>query len=74
MNKTKEKREIPVIDLFAGCGGLSLHFMSGGFNIVKAVEYDPVIANTYSKNHPDIEIVVDDIRNVDASGVFKEGE
>lgn len=74
MSKTKEKKDIQVIDLFSGCGGLSLHFMGDGYNIVKAVEYDPVIANTYMKNHPNIEMIVDDIKNVDSSGVFKEGD
>ena len=38
------------IDLFAGCGGLSLGFLQAGYSIDRAVEYDPVIANTYQKN------------------------
>lgn len=63
-----------VIDLFAGCGGLSLGFIKEGYTIVKAVEFDPVIANTYKKNHPDVEVIVDDIKNIDNSGVFKCGD
>lgn len=42
------------IDLFAGCGGLSLGFLQAGYSIDRAVEYDPVIANTYQKNHPEV--------------------
>lgn len=63
-----------VIDLFAGCGGLSLGFEKAGFTLAKAVEYDPVIANTYQKNHPNVEVIVDDIKNIDNSGVFHPGD
>ena len=31
-----------VIDLFAGCGGLSYGFIKNNFNIIKAVEFDLV--------------------------------
>lgn len=62
------------IDLFAGCGGLSLGFIKAGFTIKKAVEYDPPIANTYMLNHPTVKMIVDDIRNIDTTGVFKRGD
>ena len=64
MNKYK------VIDLFSGCGGLSLGFENNGYNIVTALEFDKVIAETYRKNHPNVNLIVDDIRNVDKSGIF----
>lgn len=60
-----------VIDLFAGCGGLSLGFIKDGYEVVKAVEYDPVIANTYKQNHPEVDVIVNDIRNVDSCGLFQ---
>jgi len=42
-----------VLDLFAGCGGLSLGFQSQGFDIVGGVEIDPEAATTYASNlHP----------------------
>ncbi len=59
-----------IIDLFAGCGGLSLGFVQAGFNVEKAVEYDPVIANTYQRNHPEVDVIVDDIVNIDISEIF----
>jgi DNA (cytosine-5)-methyltransferase 1 len=40
------------VDLFAGAGGLSLGFEQGGFDVVAAVEYDPVHALTHAYNFP----------------------
>src|SRR5690606_27952717 len=42
-----------VLDLFAGCGGLSLGFHAVGCEIVAAVECDPVAARSHGTNfHP----------------------
>lgn len=63
-----------VIDLFAGCGGLSLGFIKDGYTVKKAVEFDASIAKTYKLNHPQVDVIVDDIRNIDKSGVLKDGD
>jgi len=39
-----------VLDLFAGCGGLSLVFQAAGFDIVAAVENDPEAARSHGLN------------------------
>ena len=63
-----------VIDLFAGCGGLSLGFMKAGYTVTKAVEFDPPIAKTYKENHPEVDVIVDDIKNIDTTDIFKSGD
>lgn len=66
--------KMKVIDLFAGCGGLSLGFMKDGYSVEKAVEFDDKIANIYKMNHPSVEVIVDDISNIDHSGLLKKGD
>lgn len=56
------------IDLFAGCGGLSLGLIKAGFKCLWAVEIDPNASETYRYNIGD-HIITDDIRNVDTKTV-----
>lgn len=39
-----------VLDLFSGCGGLSLGFSAAGFSIAAAVEFDPQAAASHGRN------------------------
>ncbi len=41
-----------VLDLFSGCGGLSLGFKTAGFDIVGAVEHDKHAAQSHAVNFP----------------------
>lgn len=66
----EELTQMKIIDLFAGCGGLSIGFIQAGFSVEKAVEFDPVIADTYQRNHPEVDVIVDDIKNIDTSDMF----
>ncbi len=53
-----------VIDLFAGCGGLSLGFEMAGFSIPVAVEKDEWASETYKKNHPKTKVITEDITKI----------
>lgn len=53
-----------LIDLFAGCGGLSLGMELAGFNIPLAVEKDEWAAETYKFNHPTTKVVNKDITQI----------
>lgn len=51
-----------IIDLFSGCGGLSVGFIKNGHIVLKALEYDANIAKTYQINHANTKVIVDDIK------------
>lgn len=53
-----------VIDLFAGCGGLSLGFEMAGFEIPLAIEKDEWASETYKKNHPSTHVITEDITQI----------
>ncbi len=62
----KSKGKIKVVDLFAGCGGLSLGFERKGFNIVAAFDnWEPAI-QTYKSNfkHPIFKKDLSDTKNL----------
>ena len=54
-----------VIDLFAGVGGLSYGFAHNeNFEIVMANEYDKDIATAYRMNHPTVNVIQGDIKDI----------
>ena len=53
-----------LIDLFAGCGGMSLGFELAGFRVVAAVEKDAWASETYSVNHPGVRTITADITGI----------
>ncbi len=52
------------VDLFAGCGGMSLGFEMAGFEGLAAVEMDSVAAETYGANRGGKMPIVADVRNI----------
>jgi DNA (cytosine-5)-methyltransferase 1 len=62
---TTISRKRPIaIDLFAGVGGLSLGFEQAGFDVVAAVEFDPIHAATHKLNFPECAVVCRDVRSL----------
>lgn len=59
-----ETRQLNALDLFAGAGGFSEGVNKAGINIVAAIEFDSQIANTYKYNHPNTQVILDDIKNM----------
>lgn len=53
------------IDIFSGCGGLSLGMKRAGFNVVASVEIDSDAVKTYKDNHPNTVVFQEDIQNFD---------
>jgi DNA (cytosine-5)-methyltransferase 1 len=57
------------IDLFSGCGGLSLGLKHAGFNVMGAVEKDVLAVETYKVNHPATKVWDNDITDVEIEKV-----
>ena len=53
---------LKVVDLFAGCGGMSLGFIKAGFKIVAAYDNWPSAIDVYRKNFKH-EIFLEDLKN-----------
>lgn len=71
--KTKTRDDsLIAIDLFSGCGGLTLGLKQAGFNIVGAVELNAEAVDTYRANHPTIPVWECDIREVAAAKMMRE--
>jgi DNA (cytosine-5)-methyltransferase 1 len=61
MNAVPERT---MIDLFAGCGGMTAGFVAEGFTPVQAVEWDRAAASTYAANFGEDHIIWGDIAEV----------
>jgi DNA (cytosine-5)-methyltransferase 1 len=57
------KRPI-AIDLFSGCGGMSLGLEASGFDVAVAVEFDAIHALIHHLNFPYTTTICDDINNL----------
>jgi len=64
------QRRPVAIDLFSGAGGLSLGFESAGFDVVAAVEYDPIHAATHLYNFPLTDVICSDVSDVTAEALL----
>lgn len=57
------------VDLFAGAGGMSLGFEQAGFDVVSAVELDPIHAATHLYNFPAAKVIARSVCDVNAEDV-----
>lgn len=67
----RNQRRLSAVDLFSGCGGLTLGLRKAGFHVAAAVEIDPKAQLTYTLNHPDVHLYADDIRKLDPRQILK---
>lgn len=65
-------REPTAVDLFSGCGGLSLGLKDAGFQVACAIEIDPKAQETYRLNHLDVRLIASDIRKIRVRTLMRE--
>lgn len=71
LNRKDKKNKFTAIDLFSGAGGLTLGLKNGGFKVVAAVEIDKDSVDTYHANHPEVQVIHDDIRKVKGKEILR---
>lgn len=55
-HKQQRRRKLRAIDLFAGCGGLTVGLKQAGFKVVAAVEFEAGAVEAYKLNHPEVTV------------------
>jgi len=73
------KKKPKAIDLFCGCGGLTLGLKKAGFHVIGAVDNDNLAVKTYKANHPEVHVWWRDIKTLTVGWVkrklqLKKGE
>ena len=72
MKNINKVKKFKAIDLFSGCGGLTLGLKQAGFKVLGAVEIDPNVSQTYKVNHPEVKVWETDIRRLASREVLKD--
>ena len=71
LQNPRVKEKPTAIDLFSGCGGLSLGLKQAGFRVIGAIEIDQLAAETYKANHKSVVLWQEDIRKVSTAAVMR---
>jgi len=50
-----------LLDLFSGCGGLTLGSKKSGFKTALAIDIDPILSSSFSVNFPEIPFLQEDV-------------
>lgn len=66
------RQKFLAIDLFCGCGGLSLGLRRAGFKVLAAIDNDPLSISTYKLNNKRTHLIKEDIRSIDPHALIKE--
>lgn len=64
-------KKAKAVDLFSGCGGLTLGLKQAGFRVVGAIELDQSAAKSYRANHRKVILWTRDIRKVAVKEIMR---
>ncbi len=62
--------KLTAIDLFSGCGGLTVGLKRAGFRVIAAVEMERKARTTYLLNHPEVVVYDMDVRVLSVKAVM----
>jgi len=68
---SKVAKKFTVVDLFAGCGGLSYGLEMAGFNILLGTDSWQDCLNTFQHNHKNSRVLCGDIRKLESGEIAK---
>ena len=75
---TRKRRRTPraggkptAVDLFCGCGGLTVGLNRAGFRVLGAVDVDSLSVETYKANHHDVKVWEADIRRLEPAELLE---
>lgn len=72
-NRRPSQGKKPIaVDLFCGCGGLTEGLKEAGFQVLGAVDLDPLSVEVYKANHPEVKVWEMDIRELDPAELLNE--
>lgn len=71
MTKKNHLPKPTVIDLFAGAGGMTEGLRKAGFQSVLANEYDDMAGLTFRTNHPEVPLIIKDIKELSVQEVLE---
>lgn len=69
--KRKKNHKFTAIDLFSGCGGMTLGLKKAGFHVLGAIDIDPLSVETYKLNHKKVNVWELDIRKLTVDEVYR---
>jgi len=67
--RTDDRNKPTALDLFSGCGGLTVGLKRAGFRVLGAVDVDPLSIKTYKANHKDVTVWETDIRELEPAEI-----
>lgn len=61
-----------LVDMYSGAGGVTQGFKNHNFRALAAIEYDPIIAHTYTTNHPEVRMYDRDVKTVHPKEILRD--
>lgn len=61
-----------LVDMYSGAGGVTQGFKNHNFKTLAAIEYDPIIAHTYTTNHPEVKMYDRDVKTVHPKEILRD--